>query len=76
VRTWRDSARPRIAKVIEEVGIEDIKALRKALREAYPYGERKHWPYKVWCDEIRIQLGLKRPKKPADGTLPLFGDEA
>jgi hypothetical protein len=75
VRTWRDSARPRIAKVIEEVGTEDMKALRKALFEAYPYGERRYWPYKVWCDEIRTQLGLKRPKEPADGTLPLFGDE-
>jgi hypothetical protein len=59
-RTWRSSAGPKIARVIAEVGTEDMKALRKALREAYPYGERKYWPYKVWCDEIRRQLALGR----------------
>ena len=40
-----------------------MKSLRKALREAYPFGEREYWPYKVWCDEIRSQLGLKKTTK-------------
>ena len=57
--TWRDRARPIIASVIEEVGTDDIKALRKALREAYPFGPRKYWPYKVWLSEIARQLGDK-----------------
>lgn len=57
--SWRDSARPKIAAVIREVGRDDIKALRKALRDAYPYGERKYHPYKIWCDEIHRQLGTK-----------------
>jgi len=23
------------------------------VREAYPFGERKYWPYKVWCRRVR-----------------------
>lgn len=54
--SWRAHAARVIAKVIQEVGTDDPKALRKALREAYPFGERKYWPYKVWLDEVRRQL--------------------
>jgi len=66
MKTWRDSAGPKIAEVIARVGTEDPKALRKALREAYPYGERKYWPYKVWLSEIRRQLA----PTPATTTEP------
>ncbi len=61
--TWREHASPIIDKVITEVGTSDMKVLRKALREAYPFGVRKYFPYKIWCDEIRVQLGLKPAKK-------------
>ena len=63
IRTWRDHCSPIIADVIERVGKDDMQALRKALREAYPYGERKMWPYKVWCSEVRkqLKLGYKEP---------------
>ena len=54
--TWRTHAAPIIARVIAEVGTDDMKALRKALREAYPFWERKYWPYKVWCDEVKRQI--------------------
>lgn len=56
--SWRDRLAPVIAKVIAEVGREEPKRLRAALRDAYPCGERKYWPYKVWCDEVRRQLGI------------------
>lgn len=59
-KTWRDIAGPIIARVIQEVGREDKAKLKAALREAYPFGERRYLPYKVWCHEIRIQLGLKK----------------
>jgi len=68
---WRDHCRLIIVKVIAETGRDDMKKLRKALREAYPYGERKMWPYKVWCSEVRKQLGLDR-REP---EMPLFGDQ-
>lgn len=61
--TWREHAAPIIARVIREIGTDDMKKLRRALREAYPYYEREMWPYKVWCDEIRDQLGLKEKKR-------------
>ena len=70
-RTWRDSAGPIIAKVIAEHGTDDMKALRKALREAYPYGQRKYWPYKFWCDEIKRQLHRKlNPTRPLPPSPP------
>jgi len=57
--TWRDAARPIIAAVIEQHGAEDTYELRKAFREAYPFGEREYHPYKVWLDEIKVQTGQK-----------------
>ena len=55
---WR-----KIAKgIISEVLADRLppKAERKALTQAYPFGERARWPYKVWLDEIKRQKGLKR----------------
>lgn len=26
---------------------------REQLREAYPFGERAMWPYKVWCARVK-----------------------
>ena len=59
--TWRNDCAPIIAEVIKRVGTEDPKALRKALLEAYPYGERSMHPYKIWRDEIRRQLNPPTP---------------
>jgi len=57
---WREKARPLIARVIRSHEGKPIPEIRKALREAYPFGERRYWPYKIWCDEVRFQLGLKK----------------
>lgn len=79
--SWRDRARPIIAAVINEVGCDDMKRLRKAISDAYPFGFREMHPYKIWCDEVRRQLGLKSvkdrkglpvEKKPLDGQEELF----
>lgn len=73
--TWREQAAPIIAAVIQKIGRRDIKALRKALREAYPWGERKLHPYKVWCAEVRRQLGtpIITPRRdPNNRQLDLF----
>ena len=61
--SWRDKARPIIARVLRETRGQDEGAIRKALRDAYPFGPREHWPYKVWLDEIKRQRGLK-PQRP------------
>jgi len=61
--TWRDKARPLIAAVIDQVGTDDLPRLRRALREAFPFGAREYHPYKIWLDEIRVQLGTKPVKE-------------
>ncbi|MFO1046018.1 MAG: hypothetical protein U0941_29930 [Planctomycetaceae bacterium] len=81
--TWRDVARPIIAETIERIGRNDQRKLRAALRDAYPFGQRRWFPYKVWCDEVRAQLGIKQKKKlaeqrrldQANGYQSLFSEE-
>ena len=34
---------------------------RRALKDAYPFGERRYAPYKIWLDEIARQKGKKPP---------------
>ena len=53
---WRRRAYSVIREVLAEVG-RDPKALRLALRTAYPFGERRYWPYKVWLSEVNRQCG-------------------
>lgn len=80
---WRKIAAPIISRVIAEHGTDNMRGLRRALREAYPFGPRRFHPYRIWCDEIRRQLAppetrhLHRTSKPAPpvecpGQLPLL----
>lgn len=64
-RTWRDVARPIIEKVLKECKGMDEEIVRGELRRAYPFGARRCFPYKVWLDEIKIQMGKK--KRPVKG---------
>jgi hypothetical protein len=68
--SWSDAAAPIVAEVIRNVGRTDMKALRRALTEAYPWGERVNTPYKAWLGEIRRQLGhpLNAPKADSANT--------
>lgn len=71
---WRETARAVVEKCVREVGLSDRPALRRKLRDAYPFGERRMWPYKVWLSEVERQCGpLSRRKTP--GQPDLF-DEA
>jgi hypothetical protein len=70
MRTWRDIAKPIISEVLAlhpKQGPEQ----RKALVEAYPFGQRQYHPYKVWCDEIRKQKAQIARRENAH-NLPLF----
>jgi len=75
---WRDIAGPIIREVIDRVGRGDERALQKALRKAYPWGEKRMHPYKIWRDEIRRQLeGRQHRRQPkpdhvAPGQLSLL----
>lgn len=59
----RDHYRPIIAAIIARVGTDDMKALRKTLRDEFPDPPRDYHPYKIWLDEISVQLGTKAKKK-------------
>lgn len=58
--SWRDYARPIIAKVLKENAGQDEAVIRKALKDAYPFGQRDYHPYKIWLDEIAVQRGTKK----------------
>lgn len=57
--TWREHCAPIIAKAIADNKGKDQKQIKKALKEAYPYGERARHPYKIWCSEVNRQMGKK-----------------
>jgi hypothetical protein len=65
--TWRERATPIIEDVLRITAGQDEKAIRVALRDAYPFGPRQYHPYRIWCDEVKRQRGLK---KPADKAIP------
>lgn len=54
---WREHSRRVIQEIIKREGREDQDRLKKAISEAYPFGERKRHPYKIWLDEVKNQLG-------------------
>lgn len=45
--------------------------LKRALKDAYPFGERKHWPYKIWCGCVKRALAGRRlsETKPENSLL-------
>lgn len=65
-RTWRQKARPIVAEVLAATKGQSERAIKAAIRDAYPFGEREYYPYKAWCEEVRWQRGLSRQKKRTD----------
>jgi hypothetical protein len=61
---WRVISRRVIRPIISRWS-KDCPERRQALRDAYPFGERAHWPYQIWLDEIKIQTGQKQNKRSA-----------
>lgn len=62
MKTWRKSAAPLIMEVIKNNPDLSIKDLKKLISKEYPFGERRYHPYKIWLDEVKRQLGLKKNK--------------
>lgn len=62
--SWRKIAAPIIHETLESTKGFPESEIKKALREAYPFGLRKHHPYKIWLDEIKIQRGFKKRHRP------------
>lgn len=70
---WRAKAREIVNRVLHETQGQDEATVRRALRDAYPFGPRRYWPYKVWLDEVQRQRGTKQQKPvevdPRQGAL-------
>lgn len=68
--TWKEAAHRCIAKVIAANPGKDEQELRKLISAAYPFGERKYFPYKAWLDAVKetfaqpVAHGLP-PKQPS-----------
>jgi hypothetical protein len=60
--SWREKSAEVITRVLLETRGQDEAAVKKALYDAYPFGERAYHPYKIWLDEIRRQRGVKTAK--------------
>lgn len=68
--TWRDQCKPIIARVLAEMNGEPERDIKAALKAAYPFGIREYHPYKIWCDEIKVQRGKKKLKVKQKGEAP------
>lgn len=62
---WRRAADDVIRRVLSALPpTSTIAERRKALQAAYPFGERAHHPYRVWCRAVCDWLGAPRRKNP------------
>jgi hypothetical protein len=65
---WRLEARRVIAGVLAGLPADAPPALvRRAVRDAYPFGRRENHPYRCWCVEVRRALGQARLPRRPDG---------
>lgn len=55
VGRWRQHCAPIIAAVLAKTAGQDDRFIRKSLYDAYPFGERRYHPYKMWLKEIHAQ---------------------
>lgn len=52
---YRKEFRQLIHLILTEMQGKPDRDINRALRNAFPYGARKNWPYKMWLKEIRLQ---------------------
>lgn len=61
--SWRDKAKAAIQATSNEAkekqpDISQVE-LKKLVNAAYPFGERKYTPYKIWLEELNKEFGEK-----------------
>jgi uncharacterized protein (TIGR02996 family) len=73
---WRTEATLAISFALAEMPPDkrwDEDEQRKAVSAAYPFGERKYHPYKIWLSEVKRRLGpSKHRRAPDQGPRSLF----
>lgn len=80
--TWRDKARPIIARAIHEAAENcmTVAEAKKFISTKYPFGERAMYPYRVWLSEVNRQLtadkkGIATYEAPRPTRKPLAGQK-
>lgn len=55
ISSWRLAAQEAIAKALKEADEQklDDEATWKHVSKAYPFGQRRYHPYKIWLSEIK-----------------------
>ena len=54
--SWRFAAQRVIASIEHDYRDKPLSDLKAALHEAYPFGQRRNYPYKIWCEEQRLAI--------------------
>ena len=67
MNTWRKQAKEVINLVLLQTRGQSAEEINKALYDAYPFGLRKRYPYKVWLEEIKHQRLMRRILSPDKG---------
>lgn len=62
---WSKIAREVVAEVLAAYPA-DTPERRKALRDAYPFGQREYWPYKAWLKAIKDATAPKVSARHSD----------
>jgi len=70
--SWADSARSHIARTHATLPVNiSFEDRVKAIRDAYPFGERAMHPYKMWLKEQRRYLARYQPDSIDTKRFPL-----
>lgn len=68
---WRDQAQAVIREVVAENPGSTGAELRALLNARYPFGERRYYPYRIWCQEVAIACGTRpRPERAPRAPQP------
>lgn len=73
--SWRERSIEVIDAVKRANPGADRETLRRLVSEAYPFGERRFHPYKVWLGVVRELLGMtdeQRARRDQAVEAPLF----
>ena len=74
--TWMQRAAEVITAVITENPNATPDELRKLCGEAYPFGQRKHYPYTAWLQAMEAAFGPSKQKLAAVSLKKEREDEA
>jgi hypothetical protein len=65
--SWGEQAREVINRVIDDAqrdGVVEVTAVMRLISKAYPFGERAHYPYQAWLEEVKLAEARLRGATP------------